>query len=116
MQLSEFPQAIYDTQLGLLRAESNLQELQQSIAAIKNQIECQIVFDTSFKNDAQRSCKKLELLAQNTTYIELEEQLKTVQLRQRAYQTEIEFLRNRFSIAKLEKRQAIARLEAQTSE
>jgi hypothetical protein len=72
-----------------------------------------IAFDTTLKNDAQRKAKRSELLDEHPNYWEQQEILAQAKAKREAVFIELCLRRNEFSVLKLERREAIARLELQ---
>lgn len=110
-QLKEFPQAIAQVQRQLLKTDQQLRQLSESVAILTAAIERQIAFDPTLKNDAQRKARRTELMESDRDYIAAANALKSVQDRRETLLIELQFLRNQFSVLKLDVRAAIATKE-----
>jgi hypothetical protein len=80
---------------------NGLGTLNDALAMRENNIDYAIAFDTDLKNEAQRKVKRVELMR---------EDLKLQKLREQA-EIDLNCLLNKFAIAKLERRTAIAQME-----
>jgi hypothetical protein len=80
---------------------NGLGTLNDALAMRENNIDYAIAFDTDLKNEAQRKVKRVELMR---------EDLKLQKLREQA-EIDLNCLLNKFAIAKLERRAAIAQME-----
>jgi hypothetical protein len=111
MKLSDYPSAIAQSAKNLLKAERSLKSSKTKVDEITSQIDAAIAFDPELKNDVQRKAKRTELL-QAECYVDAftEFRFRTEQLEDQ--QVEHQLLKDQFTVAKLESRQAIASLEA----
>ena len=111
MKLSEYPIAIFNSQSALINADSAVQKARDIVAACDAEIEQAIAFDPELKNEQQRKAKRHELISEDIYQAALMDQRRAEQERDRL-RIELEFLKNQFSVAKLELRLRTAELEA----
>lgn len=114
MQLKDYPQAIAHIQRQILDLDQNLIGLTESVKIFEAEIDKVIAFDTSLKNDTQRKAKRIELQQTDGDFYSASLLLKQTKKKRNSVEIDLELLRNQFSVLKLEKREAIARLENQT--
>ncbi|EDX75134.1 hypothetical protein [Coleofasciculus chthonoplastes] len=109
MNMSQYPAAIAQAAQTVNDLDSQIQAVQLNIHRLEASIDKQIAFDSELKNDSQRKARRFELLEVNLEY---QHALNTVMrlTNQKANAVaNLEYLRNQFSVAKLEARLAIAR-------
>nr|WP_242045461.1 hypothetical protein [Calothrix sp. FACHB-1219] len=108
MQLSYYPDAIVQAAHRVNELDSQLMAVQQQINRFEGNADRSAAFDIDLKNDAQRKARRFEVLLVNQEY----QKAIDTQLRLTAEKTNaiahLEYLRNQFSVAKLEARLAIA--------
>ena len=75
------------------------------------EIELKIAFNKELKNEQQRKTKRLEL-KQEPDYLQVKAALTEATEKRDREVIQLNLLRNQFSVAKLEARQAIANLES----
>ena len=112
--LNKLPQAIADQSYKLLALDTQIRDAREIIAKFESEIDSAIAFG-EFKNDSQRKAAKAQMSAENA---ELQATLQTLRglTEDRDQQAiELSLLRDRFSIAKLEARERIAKLESLTA-
>jgi hypothetical protein len=114
MELSKYPRAIESQELEVHELETKAGILKAAIVEAESEIDAQIAFDESLKNEAQRKAKRWELVKANPKLQQLRDELAETE-----YNAEIAAIRCRrlqavFSLQKLEKREAIARIEAES--
>jgi len=107
MDLQDFPDAIADSQRHLLLLRQTADEMQAEVDRLNQQIDYEIAFDTDLKNDAQRKARRIELM-NSTSYLEALANLKTAKHQSALASIETDRLLNRFAIAKIQAREAIA--------
>lgn len=112
MQLNQFPKAIAEVQVSLVPKQQNVRRLKAAIAAYDREIEGAVAFDSELKNETQRKFKKAELQT-DEGYQSLLLELMEAEFTQTEAEIELELLRNSFSVAKLDRRWAIAQMELQ---
>jgi hypothetical protein len=115
MQLNEYPQAIADLQRQLLDLDQRLTAQREQVAFCLNSIDRSIAFNQELKNDAQRKAKRTELMETDQDYIQATLELKHLEEMRGQMDIDLKLLSNTFSILKLERREAIARLELNSS-
>jgi hypothetical protein len=120
MNLNEYPQAIAKLQTQATNFDLAIDQTQTVLKQIESEIDSAmpaagvaIAFDTTLKNDAQRKAKRSELLDEHPNYWEQQEILAQAKAKREAVFIELCLRRNEFSVLKLERREAIARLELQ---
>lgn len=114
MNLASYPKAIHASQVQQLRAEQLVRKLKEKVGQILAKIDYEIAWDTELKNDAQRKARRIELMNQ-AEYKDALELLQAAEDNLKESQIELELLTNQFTVAKLEKREAIAKLETRAN-
>lgn len=112
--LQEYPGAIAQLQYQLLNINQLIEKLELDVNRICNQIETQIAFDPELKNDQQRKAKKTELIRQSGDYESSYRSLAKETFKRSQVEIQLEQLKSEFSVLRLIKREAIAKMEAQT--
>jgi len=112
MQLNEYPQAIAKLQHQLLDIERKLTCQREQVAVCLNVIDRAIAFNQELKNDNQRKAHRSELMETDGDYITDLIQMKKLEDIRGGLEIDLKLLANTFSILKLERREAIARMEA----
>jgi anti-sigma-K factor RskA len=115
MNLNEYPTAIAKLQAQLTNFDLAVEQTQAMLKQIESEIDTRVAFDATLKNDAQRKAKRSELLDEHPNYWEQQEILGQTKAKREAVFIELCLRRNEFSVLKLEKREAIARLELQAN-
>ncbi|QSJ15476.1 hypothetical protein JYQ62_27070 [Nostoc sp. UHCC 0702] len=108
MQLSHYPSAIAQAAQRMNELDSQLMAVQHQINRFEGNADRAAAFDGDLKNDAQRKARRFEVLVVNHEYqkaIDMQIQLSLERANAFAH---LEYLRNQFSVAKLEARLAIA--------
>lgn len=113
MKLNEYPTAIAHLQRQTLELDQKLISLIESAKIFEFEIDKAIAFDPTLKNDAQRKARKIELSQTDGDYYEANRQLLEAKEKRERLAIELELKRNSFTVSKLEKREAIARMETQ---
>jgi len=115
MKLSDYPSAIATLQTRILSAAAQVRQHKESVAFQLNAIDRAIAFDESLKNEQQRKAKRSQLIETDMDYLvsvrgqrQAEECLAKLEI-------ELEQKRSEFSVLKLQKREAIAKIELQTA-
>lgn len=111
MNLADFPDAIASYETKLHYQNRQISTLLAAIAEIEAETDGVIAFDANLKNDMQRKAKRVELLNESF-YKKCTADLNEAIDRRSDVQIELDRLRNLFAIAKLDRRHAVARLEA----
>lgn len=115
MKLQDYPQVIAKLQRQILGLDQKLIGMTESVKIFEAEIDKAIAFDLTLKNDAQRKARRIELQQTDGDYYQASRLLKETKEKRELLAIELELARNQFSILKLEKREAIARLEAQVA-
>jgi hypothetical protein len=113
MNLNEYPTAIARLQTQLTSFDLAVEHTQATLKQIESEIDSAIAFDATLKNDAQRKAKRQQLLDEHPNYWEQQEILGQARAKRESVFIELCLRRNEFSVLKLERREAIARLELQ---
>lgn len=107
MQLNHYPAAISQAAQRVNEIDSQLMAVQHQINRFEGNAD-RSAFDIDLKNDAQRKARRFEVLLVNQEYqssIDTQIQLMSEKANAVAH---LEYLRNQFSVAKLQARLAIA--------
>ncbi|KAB8316132.1 hypothetical protein SD81_028535 [Tolypothrix campylonemoides VB511288] len=115
MQLSEYPTAIAKLQAEVFDLDLLIDQTHTTVKQIEAEIDSAIAFDQGLKNDAQRKARRQQLLDQHPNYWEQQEILSQYRTKRESCFIQLCLRRNEFSVLKLEKREAIARLELQAN-
>ncbi|MBD2454185.1 hypothetical protein H6G80_08840 [Nostoc sp. FACHB-87] len=108
MQMNHYPSAIAQAAQRVNELDSQLMAVQQQINRFEGNADRAAAFDVDLKNDAQRKARRFEVLLLNHEYqkaVDTQIQLTVEKANAIAH---LEYLRNQFSVAKLEARLAIA--------
>ncbi|MCC5636577.1 hypothetical protein LC593_12020 [Nostoc sp. CHAB 5844] len=108
MQMSHYPSAIAQAAQRVNELDSQLMAVQQQINRFEGNADRAAAFEVDLKNDAQRKARRFEVLLLNHEYqkaVDTQIQLTVEKANAIAH---LEYLRNQFSVAKLEARLAIA--------
>lgn len=111
MKLNQYPEAIASLQRQILELDQHIISLTESVKIFEAEIDKAIAFDSSLKNDAQRKAKKIEMQQSDGDYYQSSRLLKETKEKRDSLAIDLELVRNCFTVAKLEKREAIATLE-----
>ena len=111
MKLNEYPNAIADTELKILGLSKEIEIQNERLSFMDAEIEMAIAADKTLKNEQQRKTRRLEL-QQEPDYLQTKSALKEAKQTRDSWNISLNLLRNQFSIAKLEMRMAIAKLES----
>ena len=115
MNLNEYPTAIAKLQYQVFGFDIVIEQAQMTIKQIEAEIDSEIAFDATLRNDAQRKSKRQQFLDEHPQYWEQQEILNLNKSKRESTFIELCLRRNEFSVLKLEKREAIARLELQAN-
>ena len=115
MQLKDYPQAIADLEKELIQIDRRISAGREQVAICLNVIDRQIAFNQELKNDAQRKAKRTELMETDADYITVSLELKKAEAVRAELEVDLNLLTRTFSILKLERREAIARMEVNSS-
>jgi hypothetical protein len=107
MQLNHYPSAIVQAAQRVSEIDSQLMAVQLQVNRFEGNADRIASFDMDLKNDAQRKGRRFEVLLVNQEYqkaLDAQIRLITEKANALAY---LEYLRNQFSVAKLEARLSI---------
>ncbi|MBD2298221.1 MULTISPECIES: hypothetical protein [Nostocales] len=108
MQMNHYPSAIAQAAQRVNELDSQLMAVQQQINRFEGNADRAAAFDVDLKNDAQRKARRFEVLLLNHEYQKaVDTQIQLTMEKANAI-AHLEYLRNQFSVAKLEARLAIA--------
>ena len=108
MQLSHYPAAIAQAAQRANEIDSQLMAVQHQINRFEGNADRIAAFEMDLKNDAQRKARRFEVLLVNQEYQKaIDTQIRLTDEKANAI-AHLEYLRNQFSVAKLETRLAIA--------
>ena len=108
MQLSHYPAAIAQAAQRANEIDSQLMAVQHQINRFEGNADRIAAFEMDLKNDAQRKARRFEVLLVNQEYQKaIDTQIRLTLDKANAI-AHLEYLRNQFSVAKLEARLAIA--------
>ncbi|WP_414527224.1 hypothetical protein [Nodularia chucula] len=106
--LIHYPSAIAQAAQQVNQINSNLMAVEQQISRYEGNADLAAAFDVDLKNDAQRKARRFEVLLVNQEYQKaMDTQIRLIAEKANAT-ANLEYLRNQFSVAKLEARLAIA--------
>jgi hypothetical protein len=108
MQLNHYPAAIAQAVQRVNEIDSQLMAVQHQINRFEGNADRNAAFDIDLKNDTQRKARRFELLLVNQEYQKAVDTLIRLTSDKANAIAHVEYLRNQFSVAKLETRLAIA--------
>ncbi|MBW4645790.1 MAG: hypothetical protein KME23_22850 [Goleter apudmare HA4340-LM2] len=108
MQLSNYPSVIVQAAQRVNEIDSQLMAVQQQINRFEGNADRVAAFEMDLKNDAQRKARRFEVLLVNQEYQKAMDALMRLTSEKANAIAHLEYLRNQFSVAKLEARLAIA--------
>ncbi len=111
LRFEEYPIAIAKLESKLFQASCSLEKIQLNLKNIESEIDSEVVFDTTLRNEQQRKTVRNQKLEQNESYWELLEQLEQAKAEHQAIFIELDLRRNQFSVMKLELQRQIATLQ-----
>jgi len=109
MKLSQYPAAIAQAAQTLNEVDSQVAAVQLQINRLENNADKISAFEPHLKNDNQRKARRFEVLQLNLEYQQAINTMMRLSAEKANAITNLEYLRNQFSVAKLELRSAIAR-------
>jgi multidrug resistance efflux pump len=110
MDFADYPLAIAKLERQLLRTSQAMRRSQADLEKLQMTIEQAIAADLDLKDEQQRKARRLELITGND-FQNAQQVLQTHSDRRAELDIELQLLRNQFTVAKLEKREAIAQAE-----
>jgi hypothetical protein len=108
LKLSDYPVAIARTSQAIAELDYELSALRQVISAFEGRAEIIVFSESNFKNDPQRKARRFELLQANQEYQKAQELSAKLTTEKKSTLAHLEYLRNQFSVAKLEAKLTIA--------
>ena len=109
--LNQFPLKIAEAETKVLNLDRQVTIYKEQLSFMDGEIETAIALNKELKNEQQRKTKRLEL-KQEPDYLQAKASLTEATEKRDREVIQLNLLRNQFSVAKLETRQAIANLEA----
>ena len=111
MKLNQYPTAIAQVEEALLKASIDVEVQTELLSFMDGEIEAMIASDSALKNEQHRKARRLDL-QQQPDYLQGKIALKEAKEDRERLQIKLNWLRNQFSVAKLEARLQIAQLSA----
>lgn len=108
MQLSHYPSAIAQAAQRVNEIDSQLMAVQQHLNRVEGNADRVVAFEPDLKNDNQRKARRFEVLLTNQEYQKVVDTSIRLTAEKGNALAHLEYLRNQFSVAKLEARLAIA--------
>lgn len=118
LQLSDYPEAIATKERESFKLFQEIRQLKESVLFVTAEVDRHIMAESAAKqltNDQQRKTRKSELLEQNADYITFNNRLKQIEDQHTDLEIEINLLRAKFSVLKLDARREIAIMELRTA-
>jgi len=110
--LSKLPQSIAEQSYKILALDSQIRDARELIAVFEAEIDAVIAFSDSFKNDLQRKVAKAQMMADKPQLADTLQVLRWLTEDRERQSVELVLLQSRFTIAKLEARERIAKMES----
>ncbi len=111
MKLSNFPHAIATAQQKLLNLGKDLTIVRNQLLLEENSIDQAIAFSSDFKDDSQRKTAKAQMLQESALYQSLTQNLADITDKYNRVDINLQLVKNNFTVAKLEARERIAKME-----
>ena len=108
MELNHYPGAIAQAAQRVNEVDSEIMAVQQLLNRVKGNADSRSAFDADLKNDLQRKARRFEVLLTDREYQTAINTLMRLTAEKANALAHLEYLRNQFSVAKLETRRAIA--------
>ncbi|MGA9382702.1 MAG: hypothetical protein WBV73_28405 [Phormidium sp.] len=108
LKLSDYPVAIARTAQAIAELDYELSALRQVISAFECKADLIVGTDANLKNDTQRKAWRFELLQVNQEYQKAQELSAKLATEKTSAVAHLEYLRNQFSVVKLEAKLMIA--------
>jgi hypothetical protein len=108
MNLSQYPAAIAQAAQIVNGIDAQIAAVGQHIARLEGNADRASAFEQGLKNDNQRRARRFELLCVDQEYQTAQSTLMRLVSEKANALTQLEYLRDQFSVAKLEVRMAIA--------
>jgi len=107
MKMSQYPAAIAQAAQVVNELDSQIAAVSQHIARLEGNADRVAAFEQGLKNEDQRRGRRFELLCVNQEYQTAQNTLIRLMSEKGSAIAHLEYLRNQFSVAKLEARMAI---------
>jgi hypothetical protein len=111
MNLSNFPHAIATAQQKLLNLGKDITIVRNALLLEENSVDQAIAFSSDFKNDSQRKTAKAQMLQESALYQSLTQNLADLTDKYNRVDINLQLIKNNFTVAKLEMRERIAKME-----
>ena len=108
MELNHYPGAIAQAAQRVNELDSEIMAVQQLLDRVEGNADSRSAFDVDLKNDLQRKARRFEVLLTDREYQTATNTLMRLTAEKANALAHLEYLRNQFSVAKLETRRAIA--------
>ncbi|MBA2747194.1 MAG: hypothetical protein H0U45_00295 [Tatlockia sp.] len=108
MELNHYPGAIAQAAQRVNELDSETMAVQQLLDRVEGNADSRSAFDIDLKNDLQRKARRFEVLLTDREYQTATNTLMRLSAEKANALAHLEYLRNQFSVAKLETRRAIA--------
>ena len=108
MELNHYPGAIAQAAQRVNELDSEIMAVQQLLYRVEGHADTRSAFDADLKNDTQRKARRFEVLLTDKEYQTATNTLMRLTAEKANALAHLEYLRNQFSVAKLETRRAIA--------
>ena len=108
MELNHYPGAIAQAAQRVNELDSEIMAVQQLLNRVEGNADSRSAFDADLKNDLQRKARRFEVLLTDREYQTAINTLMRLTAEKANALAHLEYLRNQFSVAKLETRRAIA--------
>ena len=108
MKLSQYPAAIAQAAQVVNELDTQIAAVSQHIARLEGKADRTAAFEHGLKNEDQRRGRRFELLCVDPEYQTAQNTMMRLMSEKAGSIAHLEYLRNQFSVAKLEVRMAIA--------
>jgi hypothetical protein len=108
MKLSQYPAAIAQAAQAVNEIDSQIAAVSQHISRLEGNADRVAAFEQGLKNEDQRRARRFELLCVDREYQTAQNTLMRLISEKASAIAHLEYLRNEFSVAKLEAKMAIA--------
>lgn len=108
MKISQYPAAIVQAAQVVNELDSQIAAVSQHIARLEGNADRTAAFEQGLKNEDQRRGRRFELLCVSQEYQTAQSTMVRLMSEKASAIAHLEYLRNQFSVAKLELRMAIA--------
>lgn len=108
MKISQYPAAIVQAAQVVNELDSQIAAVSQHIARLEGNADRTAAFEQGLKNEDQRRGRRFELLCVSQEYQTAQTTMIRLMSEKASAIAHLEYLRNQFSVAKLELRMAIA--------